>query len=109
MTDRFARPATGDDCTLDARIDALETAIVDIRGEHGNNGKLGALKARVDTAEARRWWAVTALAGVVITLISASIAFGRWMSRVETDVEWLKQRRKPSLYLPADAGKDNSP
>ena len=63
-------------------IDALQLAIVDIRGEHGNNGKLGALKARVDQAESRRWWAVTALAGLVVTVISASIGFGRWMSSV---------------------------
>lgn len=95
-----------DDRTLEKRVDGLETAIVDIRGERGDNGKLGALKARVDQAEARRWWAVTALAGLVLTVISASIAFGRWMSRVETDVDWLKQRRRPSVSAPADAGKE---
>lgn len=95
-----ATPATGVPAldSLDARIDAVETAIVDIRGEHGNNGKLGALKARVDTAEARRWWAFTALAGLVVTVITASIAFGRWMSRVETDVDWLKQRSRGSAH-----------
>ena len=42
--------------------------MVDIRGESGNNGKLGALKDRVDKAEARKWWAVTFLAGLLAKL-----------------------------------------
>jgi hypothetical protein len=99
------RSDSSDHTKIRRDIDALETAITDIRGERGDNGKLGALKARVDQAESRRWWAITALAGVVVTVISASIAFGRWMSSVETDVEWLKQRRY--ISMPGNPAKEN--
>jgi hypothetical protein len=70
----------------------LELAIVDIRGEAGTNGKLGALRERVDKAESRRWWAVTALAGAVITVLTGAIAVGRWVGSIETDVEVIKER-----------------
>jgi len=92
VTDPFRRAITADELELDDRIDAVETAIVDIRGERGDNGKLGALKARVDVAEARRWWAVTFAAGLVITVITAAITLGVWIGRIDADVATLKQR-----------------
>jgi hypothetical protein len=69
----------------------LRDAIVDISGKSGSNGKLGALKERVDKAEARRWWAVTFLAGIAITVIGSAIAFGVWKGSIETDVKTLKR------------------
>lgn len=54
---------------VDRRLDELAkstaVAFADIRGERGDNGKLGALKARVDTLSSRSWWVLsTALAGL---------------------------------------------
>lgn len=86
------RSDSQDTALLRREIDDLQLAIVDIRGESGSNGKLGALKERVDKAEARKWWGVTFLAGLAVTVISAAIAFGSWMGSIETDVETLKQR-----------------
>ncbi len=110
MTERFQRPPTADDgCdATESRLNALDMAIVDIVGSSGNNGKLGALKERVDKADARKWWAMTFMAGLLVTVIGASIKFGRWMSEIETDVRWLKERRRPSISLPVDAGKETT-
>lgn len=73
-------------------LTALNKAIVDIRGEGGNNGKLGALKDRVDKTDSRRWWLITFLVGTIITIVTAGIAIGRWMGNVESDLETLKAR-----------------
>lgn len=86
------RRDTGDTSAFEKRIDGVETAIVDIRGEHGNNGKLGALKARVDTAESRKWWALTFAAGLLVTVITAAVTLGVWIGRIDADVATLKQR-----------------
>jgi hypothetical protein len=90
-TSPFERALSEHDELVD-RIDRVETAIVDIRGEHGNNGKLGALKARVDSTEARRWWVITFLAGLVVTVITAAITLGVWIGRIDADVATLKHR-----------------
>lgn len=103
------RRDTGDEAALEKRIDAAETAIVDIRGENGTNGRLGALKERVDKSEGRRWWAVTAAAGLVVTVISAAIAFGSWMGSIETDVATLKAARVYRSFMPeSPAAKERS-
>lgn len=99
---------------LAARVDDVETAITDIRGEHGANGKLGALKDRVDKSEARRWWVITFLVGTLVTVLAAAIGLGRWIGSVETDIETLKaraSRRAPYSYpMPAEApAKDTTP
>lgn len=86
------RSETSGAAALERRVDGVETAIVDIRGEHGNNGKLGALKARVDTAESRKWWALTFVAGLLVTVITAAVTFGVWIGRIDADVATLKQR-----------------
>jgi hypothetical protein len=98
------RSDSSETSTLARRIDALETAIVDIRGENGGNGKLGEVTRRVDKAEARRWWAITALAGLLVTVISSAIALGSWMGSIETDVATLKARsmRRNQPDTPAD-------
>lgn len=87
---------------FERRIDAVETAITDIRGESGSNGKLGALKERFDKVDARRWWLLTFVAGLIVTTLGSAIAFGRWMSSIETDVDWLKARtlRAPPMSSP---------
>lgn len=87
------RRDTGDTAALERRVDAVETAITDITGKSGNNGKLGALKERVDKAEARRWWAVTFVAGLVVTALGFAFSFGSRLGSLETEVETLKARR----------------
>lgn len=77
---------------LDEKVEGLGKAIVDIRGEHGNNGKLGALKARVDQSESRKWAVLMALVGAVITILTLAVGGGRWIGRIETDVDRLKER-----------------
>jgi hypothetical protein len=74
------------------RIRILETAAVDVRGIDGKNGKLGALKERVDKADARRWTVIMWAAGLLVTVVTTAILMGRWIGRIETDVGALKAR-----------------
>jgi hypothetical protein len=74
------------------RISTLERFSVDVCGSSGNNGKLGALKARFDTAESRKWWVVTFAAGLLVTVITAAVTLGVWIGRIDADVATLKQR-----------------
>jgi hypothetical protein len=69
--DRIPTPPFGVDPVAMLRDELAElrrdtdVAFADIRGERGDNGKLGALKARVDTLSARAWWVIaTAIAGL---------------------------------------------
>lgn len=87
-----ARSDSQDGALLARRIDELESSVVDISGKSGNNGKLGALKERVDKTEARRWWVITFLAGLLVTVIGSAIALGSWMGSIETTVETLQVR-----------------
>lgn len=77
---------------LAERVGAAELAIVDIRGEHGNNGKLGEIRRRVEQMSARRWWFLTAIAGSLLAIGAGVLAAGRWVGAIETDVEVLKER-----------------
>jgi hypothetical protein len=86
------------------KIDDLETAITDITGASGNNGKLGALKDRVDKGEARRWWAITFLAGLLVTVIGSAVALGSWMGSIEQQVKAFHYRSHDSQ--PDDPAKD---
>jgi hypothetical protein len=105
-----ASSAVSAEAELERRVDAVETAITDIRGESGHNGKLGALKERVDKAELRRWWAVTFIAGLIVTILASAIAFGRWMSSLETDVQWLKARTQRVRGMTSEQlGEDTRP
>lgn len=101
------RSDSQDSAILGRRIDDVETSLVDIAGKSGGNGKLGALKERVDKAEARRWWAITTAASLAIAVIGSALVLYRWIGTVETDVEWLKQRRRPAISQPAEPAKDN--
>lgn len=87
------RRDTGDTASLERRLDAAERSIVDIAGKNGSNGKVGTLKERVDKAEARRWWAVTFVAGLVVAALSFAFSFGSRIGSLEAEVEALKARR----------------
>lgn len=106
--------------TLDCRVDGHDVAITDIIGRSGSNGRLGktneridALKERLDKTESRRWWVITFLVGTLLTVITTAALTGRWMGRIETDVDTLKVRvnRSRTFASPPDApaAKDNSP
>lgn len=98
--------------TLSKRIDALEDSVVDISGKSGNNGKIGALKERVDKAESRRWWAITFVAGLVVTGIGSAFAFGSRIGSLESDVATLKARAyraHASSFSPDDPASKGSP
>lgn len=104
---------------LEHRVDALEMTSVDILGKSGNNGRLGRtngrideLEKRLDKAEARRWWVITFLATTLLTVITTAVFTGRWMGRIETEVEQLKARvnRSRPFASPPDApAKDIAP
>lgn len=97
--------------TLCRRIDDVESQIVELVGRSGNNGRVGTLKERVDKAEARRWWAVTFLAGLLVTVIGSAIAFGSWMGSIESDVKTLKERAARRNFMQPDypAPKETAP
>ena len=86
------RGAAGMTAEQEQRLDELEATVVETFGKSGKNGDFGTLKERVDKAEGRRWWALTFLAGVRVTVIGSAIAFGSWMGSIETEVEQLKAR-----------------
>jgi hypothetical protein len=74
------------------RLDAVEDLLVEKFGRGGKNGDVGALRASVEKAEARRWWLLTFLAGLLVTVVGSAVAFGSWMGSIEADVETLKAR-----------------
>lgn len=73
-------------------IEELRTAITDIRGESGNNGKLGALKERVDKAESRRWWLITFVAGTVLAVAAIVYRAGSLVGDVNSRLHQVEQR-----------------
>ena len=75
---------------LDGEIEQVKLTLADICGKSGSNGKLGALKDRVDKTESRKWAVVMLLAGTIVTVLGAAIVFGRWMGNVEADIEAIK-------------------
>lgn len=85
------RSDSQDTSILAKEIDDLKTAITDIVGKSGNNGKVGAIKERLDKTEARRWWVITYAAGLFVAVVTAAIAFGVWKGSIETDVKALKR------------------
>lgn len=91
LRSRARRDTDGTKALVD-RVDGVETAIVDIRGERGNNGKLGALKARVDALMSRAWWLVTVLVGGVGAAAVKLIIVGRAYGELETEVQANKAR-----------------
>jgi len=88
------------------RLCAAESTLVEKFGKSGKNGDFGTLKDRVDKAEARRWWALTFLAGLLVTVIGSAIALGSWMGSIEADLETLKQRRSNRFSPDTPAAKD---
>jgi hypothetical protein len=119
VTGPFRRPPTIEDADLEEvkdrvqvvedRIDGHDRALVDICGVSGSNGKLGALKARVDATEARRWWVVTSAAGLVVTVVTAAIALGTWMGRIDADVATLKHYHARGSSTPDSPAAKESP
>lgn len=89
MTMRWSRT---DAAQTDARLDALERAVIDMRGERGDNGKIGEQRRRLDKIEARRWWALTFLAGLIVTTLGWAYSFGARIGSIEADVQTLKAR-----------------
>jgi hypothetical protein len=111
MTGGFQRPNTHDECDccdeLRDTVGQLDRAIVDLRGVSGDNGKLGELKRRVDTSDARRWQVVASMIALIFVVLCTAVAMGRWIGSLETDVETLKSRATRSRFWgDAPAAKD---
>lgn len=100
-----------------------DVAFADIRGERGDNGKIGALKARVDTLSARAWWvlatAIAGLGGAAVKLVVVSSTFASVQASaadsaervrsLESEVSTLRSqlvRRFVRDLVPASPGKD---
>lgn len=87
-----------------------EVGLADVRGERGDNGKLGELKRRVDQLEGRRWWLMTFIAGTIITVLGSAIAFGRWMGSIDADIATLKARSyRAQPFAPASGKGTDTP
>ncbi len=76
------------------KLRELELAIVDLRGESGQNGKLGNLRAEVanvrtaQTTLGGRFWALAMLLlGSVVAAATTLVVIGRWVGALETQVE----------------------
>lgn len=100
---------------LQDELAELRTDIVDVRGESGSGGALGELTRQVNGWASRRWWLLTFVAGTIVTVLGAAIVFGRWMGRIETDVDTLKaraaaRRAAPEPFqLPAEVPAKDAP
>lgn len=99
-------------CSQRARIEALELALVDVRGQSGNNGKLGNLRTAVDAIQgtlknisSRTWGLLVAfLSGIgagVIKLMLVGRAFGALENQVAADRAALDQQAAQILALQA--------
>lgn len=60
-------------------------------GKNDDNGKLGALRARVDLGEGRRWWVITFCMGLLVTAGGVIFWAGRSTATLETKVEQLEK------------------
>jgi len=61
------RESLGEFETIAEFREVVVTRLADGFGKDGTNGKFGALKARVDQSEARRWWGITFLLGLMLS------------------------------------------
>lgn len=103
------RSDSQDTALLARRTDGVEDTLVEKFGKDGKGGEFASLLERVKTAESRRWWALTFVAGLLVTVITAAVAFGSWMGSIESDVETLKQRRSNRFPPEYPAAKDITP
>lgn len=93
MEMRARKRSDSTDSTLIARrVDDVEATLDEKFGRSRKNGDFGTLKERVDKAESRRWWAITFLAGLIVTTIGWAYSFGSRIGSLETEVETLKTR-----------------
>jgi hypothetical protein len=77
----------------DARMHReIAVALADIRGERGDNGKLGALKSRVDILTTRAWALVALVIGGVASMALKLVMVGRTFGELETEVAASKAR-----------------
>lgn len=98
--------------TLSKRIDDVEATLDEKFGRSRKNGDFGNLKGRVDKAESRRWWAITFVAGLVVTGIGSAFAFGSRIGSLESDVATLKARMyrsHASSFQPEDPASKGTP
>lgn len=82
-----ARSDSQDSAQLRREIDALQEWRVDVVGQTGANGRLGALKGRVDVFMNRAWAVLLILLGGVAGAAVKLIIVGRAYGELETQVE----------------------
>lgn len=99
-----ARHEESDAAKTSARVNDLELALVDVRGESGTNGKLGNLRAELAEAKANhttlvnRFWKLVMLVlggvgGAAAKLILISRAYGSLETQVEANRLELQQQQ----------------
>lgn len=98
------RESHGEFATLAEFREDVYTRVTDIAGKDGVNGKLGALKARVDTADARRWQVLMFCLGLLVTAggivfwAASNVAdFKGRITRAEGDLLELRRSRRGIL------------
>lgn len=101
-------------------INACSRAIIDIRGEKGDNGKLGELKRRVDGHDKKSWGLITLLLGGVGAAAAKLVMVGQLYGELRADVTATQkqlsllqaenQMLRAVLIVPRpDNGKDPAP
>lgn len=112
---------------LEKRIREVEIDMIDIRGESGDNGKLGnltglvkAINDELSKLSGRAWWAITVILGglgaAAVKLVVIGKSYGELgttvdnlksqLERQQTEIFMLRQSRR--FTMPADApGKDS--
>jgi hypothetical protein len=99
------RESHGEFETLAEFREDIYTKVIDIAGKDGINGKLGALKARVDVAEARKWQVLMFCLGLLVTAggvvawASSNVAdFKGRINRAEDDILELRRNRRGIMH-----------
>lgn len=70
------------------------TAVTDLRGQHGDNGKVGELRRRLDTLSSRAWWLLTLAIGSIgaaaLKLVAVTTAFNHVAERSAHSADQLR-------------------
>lgn len=79
---------------LEHDVGKVASAIVDLRGERGDNGKVGELRRQVAELRSRAWWLFTAFVGglgaALIKVVVITRAFDAVEARSHTNADQIK-------------------
>lgn len=68
------------------RLDTLEKAIVDIRGEDGDGGTVGELRRGHRSLSSKAWWALTVFVSFLLGTLWKLVLIGQLSGELRADV-----------------------